>query len=128
MATEPPEWTFADAWVLTAIAGYGDEGCDLRGLLAAADHMNHLILDDDEVTRGVGRFRASGLVVVQDEHFSLTPQGRALAARRTGNLIGQVHSMHTLLASQDLVDAVWHPPDGVLDAVYAAYTRGNDST
>ena len=122
MATEGPGWQFADAWVLTAIAVHGEAGCDLTGLLAAGDAINHAILTDAEVSQGIGRLEASGLVAVQDGHFSLTPDGQDLASRRKGGMIGQVRSVEALLKRKDLTDKRWRVPAGALEAAYAAYS------
>ncbi len=127
MADEPA-WTFGDAWVLTAIAMHGDEGCDLAGLLSAADASNHAILDEDEVSQGVGRLVASGLVTVEGQHFALTPLGKVVAGKRRGGLIGQVRSMHGLLAKQRLTEGSWRVPAGSLDAAYAAYISRTGSS
>ncbi|HEX8081399.1 MAG TPA: hypothetical protein VF557_14405, partial [Jatrophihabitans sp.] len=62
MTTENQGWQFADAWVFTAVAISGDSGCDLTDLVAAADGINHAILTADEVSQGVGRLEASGLM------------------------------------------------------------------
>lgn len=126
VANEQTSWQFADAWVFTAIAVHRDAGCDLSGLLAAGDAINHAILADDEVSQGIGRLEASGLVAVQDGHFSLTPEGQDLAARRKGGMFGQVRSVQALLKRKDLRDELWIVPAGALDAAYAAYSARHD--
>lgn len=128
MAISEPSWDFSDAWVLTAIAVYGAP-CSLTDVVSAADAMNHLIIEDDELSQAVGRLTASGLVTVTDDHFALTDRGQALASRRKGGLIGQVESVQGLLRRVDLQEGQWPVPAGALDAAVAAYkSRMGDST
>lgn len=78
------------------------------------------------MSQGIGRPEASGLVAVQDGHFSLTPEGQDLAARRKGGMFGQVRSVQALLERKDLRDERWIVPAGALDAAYAAYSARHD--
>ncbi|HEX8079562.1 MAG TPA: hypothetical protein VF557_05095, partial [Jatrophihabitans sp.] len=78
----------------------------------------------DEVSQGVGRLEASGLMTVSGTCFALTSDGRALVARRTGGLFGQVRLVEALLRRHDLVDRRWRVPEGALDAAVDAYQRG----
>ncbi len=103
---------------------YGEEGCDLAGMVAAADASNHSILMEEEVSQGVGRLVASGLVTLDDNHFGLTDAGRAIADKCQGGLIGQVRSMHSLLGRQRLTDGIWPVPAGAVDAAFSTYKAG----
>ena len=49
-------WTFADAWVLTAVA-VSPRPCSLTEMVSAADLLNHALLLDEEVTGALGKRR-----------------------------------------------------------------------
>ncbi len=117
------EWAFSDAWVMTGVAISGDDGCDLTGLIAAADRCNHAILTTNELAQGVGRLAASGLLAHDDTTFRLTDEGRRLADRRQGNMFSQVSSVHRLLAGAPLTEGRWAVTDEQVDAAYAAYIK-----
>ena len=67
----------SDAWIFTSMAFYqGEAGTSLRDLIATADYINHSIPNDDEIEGAINRLAGAGLVMVQEEHFHLTPAGR----------------------------------------------------
>ncbi len=115
------EWTFADAWVLTAVAG-SRRPCSLTELVATADGLNHALLLDAEVTRAVGKLLGSGLLdVTADLAFDLTQQGTALVERRHGSLFSQVDSVLSLLGSVTLHDQAFALPKGAMQQAVDAY-------
>src|SRR5919112_4101695 len=85
-----PAWAWSDAWVLAAVAAYGERGCSLTELIAAGDAINHAMLLAAEVEQGVRRLSGTGLITVQEEVFGLTDRGRDLVTGRPGGLHGQV--------------------------------------
>jgi hypothetical protein len=116
-------WTFSDAWVMTGVAIAGDDGCDLAELIAAADACNHAILTADELTQGVGRLTASGLLAHDDTRFRLTAVGQQLAARRQGSMFSQVDSVRRLLAEVPLTKGGWSVSSEDIDSAYATYIK-----
>jgi hypothetical protein len=123
MASETSAWDFSDAWIMTAVAINGEQGCDLAELIGAADACNHALLTDEELSRGVGRLVASGLLSHDGGRFHLTDAGRALASRRKGGMIGQVTSMEKLLARQPVTEGRWNVAPEVVSAAVRTYTR-----
>jgi hypothetical protein len=60
------EWS--DAWVLlVVVVGGGQAGADLRGIIAAADYINHAIPTYAELDGGLMRLKSIGFV---EEHGS----------------------------------------------------------
>jgi hypothetical protein len=115
-------WDWSDAWLLMAIALYEDEGCDLVGLIAAADACNHAIPTRDEIAQGIGRLEASSLVRAAAGQFTLTTRGRDLAARRSGGYFEQSGSLHAiLLEEQPLVEGEWPVSSAACHAAYERY-------
>lgn len=121
------EWAFSDAWLMTGVAISGDDGCDLPGLIAAADCCNHAILMTNELAQGVGRLAASGLLAHDDTTFRLTDEGKRLADRRKGSMFSQVNSVHRLLAGAPLTEGRWAVTDQQVDVAYAAYMKRQHS-
>lgn len=114
-------WTFADAWVLTAVA-VSPSPCTLTELVAAADGINHAILLDAEVDGAVGKLLGSGLLdVTPDLALNLTPKGSALVLRRHGSLFTQVDSVLALLASVTVGDPQFSLPPGAMQHAVDAY-------
>ena len=122
--TNADGWTFSDAWVFTAVAITGVEGCDLPHLIGVADAINHAILTADEIAQAVGRFVASGLLRHEHSWFQLTEDGAALAARRKGGLFGQVSSVEKLLARQPLTEGRWDVSQEVVHVAFKTYSDG----
>jgi hypothetical protein len=116
-------WTFSDAWVFTAVAVAGGDGCDLAELIAAADACNHAVLTTEELAQGVGRLTASALVAHDGPRFRLTAEGQELAARREGNMFSQVESVQRLLAEAPLTEGRWKMTSDDVDAAYSTYLR-----
>lgn len=114
-------WTFADAWVLTAVA-ISQAPCTLTELVATADGINHAILLDAEVDGAVGKLLGSGLLdVTPDLAFGLTPKGSALVHRRHGTLFTQVDSVTSVLASVTVRDQEFSLPPGAMQLAVDAY-------
>ena len=58
--------TAADSWILIAVVyGGGKHGADLRGIVAAADYVNHAIPTYQEVRGALWRLLNAGLVRVE---------------------------------------------------------------
>src|SRR5207244_1264916 len=80
-------FTWADAWVLAAVAyAEGDDGASLDHVIAAGDAINHAIVTFPELSSGLARLRAAGCVVAEGGRFRLrsgvTSTYQRLIARR----------------------------------------------
>lgn len=54
----------SDAWILLAAVYSGrKDGADLRSLISAADYINHAVRSYEELSGGLARLRAAGLIV-----------------------------------------------------------------
>lgn len=82
---ERPTLTDGDAWIALALCdGFGKKWKPLRDLVASADYWNHAILTFDEVSYGLPRLAAAGLVELRDSSEGplacATPECRRLRA------------------------------------------------
>jgi hypothetical protein len=60
----------SDAWVLLAILyGGGEEGKDLRTIIAAADYVNHAIPGYEVLAGGLARLLTAGFVVEEQGRY-----------------------------------------------------------
>ncbi len=100
--TDPPLLSTSDAWLLAALTEgrRRDRALSLREFVGAADWLNHLLPNFDDVSFGVPRLVAAGLMTVD----GLRVQGTAEAWRLRGKVraatLGGV-----LVAMEDLVGA-----------------------
>jgi hypothetical protein len=117
-----PAWEFADAWILAAI-GSGTRHDELSGLLGAADHYNHAIPTEAEVSRAIGRLTASGLIQVDGTCWYPTAKGAAMVARAHGGGYTYVTSLLASMSGEPIVEGTWAVPPGALDRGYRKLTR-----
>lgn len=116
------EWNFTDAWLLTAVARFGTDGCSLSELIGAADALNHDIPRAEQASSSIGRLVATGLVEPAGERrFKATPEGAALYRRRAQPMFEQSRSVLRLLKRVDLVEGGWEFEPGEFDAAYEAH-------
>lgn len=64
-----------DAWIFWAIPS-SREGTDLRGLIGAADAVNHAVPFREQIVRSINRGLGAGLVEVDRGRFRFTPECR----------------------------------------------------
>jgi hypothetical protein len=115
------EWSFADAWLMISASHFGDNGCDLSELIAAADAYNHSIPTDDEIQHGVGRLMASGLMAESAGRLQLTKTGHALAERARGSTFERAPNLLRLLAQRSCTEGRWTLPPGAVQDAYDRY-------
>jgi hypothetical protein len=119
--SDESDWTFADAWVLTAIA-ISRRPCSLPHLVAAADGLNHAVLLEAEANGALRKLLGSGLLhQTTDLEFDLTPEGTALVERRHGSLFTQVNSVQSLLDAVPARNQDFALPPGAMRAAVDTY-------
>ena len=67
-------WSWSDAWLLTAAYFTQENPVSLRGLIGAGDGINHAIFTDDELDHGMTRLTAAGLARLEGETIVLTDE------------------------------------------------------
>lgn len=72
-----------DAWLVWAIPAHPD-GTDLRGLISAADAVNHAIPTREQIVRTVNRGLRAGIIERAGGRFRVSPDTREALARATG--------------------------------------------
>jgi len=117
------EWSFTDAWLLTAAAGFGRRGCSLSDLLGAADAINHDVPRADQASISLGRLSASGLLTVADGRFCATLQARDLYKRRARPMFEQSASMLELLREVELIEDEWRFEPAEFDDAFETYRK-----
>lgn len=115
-------WEFADAWIFAAI-GYRTRHDELSGLLGSADHYNHSIPTQAEVSQAIGRLTASDLVRVDGRNWRPTAEGRSLLDRAQGGGYFYVRSLLATMSGTPVVEGRWTVPPGALDRGYRRYTH-----
>jgi hypothetical protein len=80
------DWSFTDAWLLTAAGGYGRKGCTLTRLIATADALNHDVATEAQASESLGRLIASDLLSFGRGKFRVTETGRAVYKHRSGGV------------------------------------------
>jgi hypothetical protein len=120
---EAAEWSFTDAWLLTAAAGYGRGGCTLTRLIATADALNHDVATEAQAAQSLGRLTASNLLSFERGKFRATESGRAIYKKRSRGWFEQSGSVHLLLSGVPLVEGVWEFEHGEYEAACEAYSR-----
>ncbi|MET7393509.1 hypothetical protein ABZS66_08455 [Dactylosporangium sp. NPDC005572] len=116
-------WTLSDVWILRSIGGVDRVGgSPLRGVIAAADYLNHAIPQEDEFVAALGRLAAAGLVEfdVTADRYWLTAAGQSSAAQRGTFTAG-------LAALPDPPSASPPPalPAGVFSSAVTRYLQGS---
>ncbi|MEU0559898.1 hypothetical protein [Dactylosporangium sp. NPDC006015] len=117
-------WTLSDVWILRSISGVDSaRGSSLRGVIAAADYLNHAIPREDEFVAGLGRLAAAGLVEfdVAADRYWLTAAGQSSAAHRGTFIAGLAALPEPPPASPPLA-----LPTGVFSSAVGRYLQ--DST
>lgn len=117
-----PAWTFSDAWLLTAIGGFGRRGCSLSKMIGAADALNHDIPAETQAAVSLGRLIASGLVDVR-EHYRVTSMGRAIYRRRRGGMFEISGSVLDALGSVQCLEGKAEFAPGEFQDAYEQYAR-----
>ncbi|MBX9246205.1 hypothetical protein ICW40_15510 [Actinotalea ferrariae] len=115
-------WEFSDAWILAAI-GESTRHDELSGLVAAADHYNHSIPTEDEVSQGIGRLVASGLVTIVGRSLEPTPTGRTLLRADTRGGYEYVRWLFLSMAHVPVVEGRWDLLPGTLERAYRRYAH-----
>ncbi|MBS1914197.1 MAG: hypothetical protein JST22_19570 [Bacteroidetes bacterium] len=65
--------SFNNSWALASIAlAHGDEGCDLRAIVAASDYLNHAILTYAELAHALALLHAAGCAEERNGRLLLT--------------------------------------------------------
>ncbi|HEU0302373.1 MAG TPA: hypothetical protein VFR37_23140 [Longimicrobium sp.] len=94
------EFTSSDGWLFFAlIPALEKEAFDLRGVIAAADGMNHAIPMVDELNGAMNRFVAAGLLSGTGGLPRPTDAARALLAG-TYTWTGSIHELFRPLADE----------------------------
>lgn len=76
----------SDPWILLSLAVASFRGpASLRGLISAADYINHAIPTRAEVEGGLNRLARAGLVSTSCRGFSLTSRSRRMLLKLEGN-------------------------------------------
>jgi hypothetical protein len=116
-------------WIFLSIGAASREGpATLDQVIATADAINHAIVTDREVDTAIGILASLRLVIVDDDLFALTPQGRALyekvtRARRSWPDFRQVTKVLQTQTGTATTVVDWRSKPGQLDAAVAKYRR-----
>jgi hypothetical protein len=78
MKAQPIAFPWSDAWILLAVL-YSN--ASVRGILAAADYINHALPSYAELDGALGRLRAAGCVEHERGRYRATPLARRAYAR-----------------------------------------------
>jgi hypothetical protein len=120
------DWEFADAWLATAVA-VQDQPCDLTGVIAAGDALNHAIFLREEIEQAVRRLVGAGLLRVSDDgNFSLTSAGADLVGRRQGGWFEQIDSVLEVLRQIPVEEGAFSLPDEAVRSAYLEYMQSGD--
>ncbi|GGM34835.1 hypothetical protein ACFFX1_44360 [Dactylosporangium sucinum] len=116
-------WTLSDVWILRSIGGVDSlRGSPLRGVIAAADYLNHAIPQEDEFAAAVSRLAAAGLVEfdVAADRYWLTAAGQSSAAHR-----GTFSAGLAALPEPPPASPPQALPAGVFSAAVTSYLHGS---
>lgn len=119
-------WT--DAWLLLAIYQSSQRGpATLRNIIADADQMNHAVLNYEEVSSGLVRLDASGLIHVTDIASDIVCSRKSAEIistliARTKNAIDLLKKLEIAIGAEPWVPAepLPHPANTLL---YAGLTH-----
>lgn len=77
---DAPTLTWSDVWLLRAVHAFHgrDEGPAIEDILAAADGINHAVMTYAELTGGVHRLEAAGLLARAGEVLTPTAEAERL--------------------------------------------------
>ena len=117
-------WSWADAWVLTAAYFTQENPVSLRALIGAGDAINHAIFTDDELDSGLTRLNAAGLAQLEGEAIVLTDAAMRLckdAVETTPYMLEAMKAVEAALRKIDLtgkeMDPVVVPKPAVVAAI-----------
>jgi hypothetical protein len=116
-------WSWGDAWVLTAAYVTQENPVSLRALIGAGDGINHAIFTDNELDHGLTRLSAAGLARLEGETIVLTDDAIRLcenAAKTTPYLLETVDAVEVALREIDLTGKQLEPVVVPKPAVVAA--------
>lgn len=119
----PPEWTFTDAWLLTAIGQFGRQGCSLSAMIGAADALNHDIPTETQTAVSLGRLATSKLIEAHGERNRTTRSGRAIFDQRRGGMFELSGSVLKALMSVPCVEGRASLAPGEFQAAFEQYAR-----
>jgi hypothetical protein len=118
-------WTWTDAWVLTAAYLPKKNPVTLTELFAAGDAVNKAIFTDDEVQQGLMKLSAAELLQWDGKVIALTEKALRLcdeAVESTQYILQAMKTIEEELRQIDLTGAVLTPIQLDTDAVHAALT------
>ena len=116
-------WSWSDAWLLTAAYFTEENPVSLRGLIGAGDSINHAIFTDDEIDHGLTRLTAAGLARLEGETIVLTDEAIRLceeAVKSTPYMFESTKKVESALRTIDLTDKKLTPVEVPKPAVVAA--------
>jgi hypothetical protein len=123
-------WSWTDAWLLTAACMTEENPVSLRSLFAAGDAVNHALFTDEELNRGMTNLAAAGLAEWNGEAIVLS--GRALGvyeqaaagARYLDQVMENVEAaLREIPLHESGVARIELPPAAISDAV-TRYQQG----
>jgi hypothetical protein len=123
-------FVWSDAWLLTSItlAAPPDQEAPLKDVMAIGDAINLLVFDYDEISGGIARLQAAGLVTTSGKGVMATDKGRALVTQERRQVaFDTVNAVARELHAADsrtpapTPDATWTIPSITLQDVNAAY-------
>lgn len=92
-----------DAWLFWAIPT-SENGTDLRGMIGAADAINHAIPSRESIVRTVNRGLKAGIIEICDGRFRLAPGARedvAAAHKVSASWSKQWDAIHDYLRGRE---------------------------
>jgi hypothetical protein len=115
-------WTWSDAWLLTAAYVTQENPVSLRGLIGAGDGINHAIFTDDEIDHGLTRLTAAGLARMEGETIVLTDEAIRLCeeAVKTPYMFESTKKVESALRKIDLTDKEFESVEVPKPAIVAA--------
>ena len=121
-------WDFVDAWVLAAIGIY-ERPCSLAELIAAAEAINHEVVQEVELVTALGKLTGSGLVrVFEGWTFELTDDGTSLWSGGAGDLQAQLRLVEAQLSDIEPGTVVVNLSPGAFEQALEEYRGGGSQT
>ena len=116
-------WSWSDAWLLTAAYFTQENPVSLRALIGAGDGINHAIFTDAELDNGMTRLTAAGLARLEGETIVLTDEAVRLcenAVKTTPHARAAMKAVEVALREIDLTGKEMEPVVIPKQAVVAA--------
>jgi hypothetical protein len=123
-------WSWADAWVLTAAYVTAENPVRLTSLIGAGDYINHAIFTDEELDHALTRLDAGGLAHLEGEVIVLTNDALRLCERAvdsTRYIDDGMKNVEAELRKIDLTGREFQPVEVSRSAVSAAVTQYHKS-